>query len=459
MEACNRLLDRVDDARRLMSRAAADQAVALDAAQTHMRSLLLPGKPVADSEGRGPARDASGRVIPRWSPETIATETLVSEVSALLRQSHDSTKQLLWESEQLVQHLPATLALLRAGDISYWHAQIMVAQSSQLPEALFAEFEKKVLTDAEWLSAEQLRRRAVRVRERLNPESITRRHKKALSERWVRLTDTDDGMSYLEMYVSSDDAHAITNRITTEARALRRAAAGTDDTRTQAQFRADIATDLLLEGVTASGLGHGVRATVHLTVPAMTLMGHSDEPGLLDGVQPIDPETARRLAGTATGFTRLLVHPETGVVLSVGRDRYHVPAGLRKAVEIRDLGCRAPGCTRPAGHDDVDHTHDWALGGETNLQNLALLCRYSHRLKHETGWQVSQDKKGTLHWISPAGRHYPTFPEPRMSPPDLTAITKTKKQITAELEALEPRPLTHDELWALTIPTDETIPF
>ncbi|RJT84550.1 HNH endonuclease, partial [Cryobacterium melibiosiphilum] len=172
------------------------------------------------------------------------------------------------------------------------------------------------------------------------------------------------------------------------------------------------------------------------------------------------PETARRLAGTATGFTRLLVHPETGVVLSVGRDRYKVPAGLRKAVEIRDQGCRAPGCTRPAGHDDVDHTHDWALGGETNLQNLALLCRYSHRLKHETGWEVSQDQKGILHWTSPAGRHYPTFPEPRMSPPDLRPIKKTKKQIKAELKALEPRHLTPAELWTQPpLAKDEVIPF
>ncbi|WP_233550738.1 DUF222 domain-containing protein, partial [Cryobacterium melibiosiphilum] len=249
------------------------------------------------------------------------TETLISEVSALRRESHESTQQVLFESEQLVQHLPATLALLRAGDISYWHAQIMVVQSWKLPEELVAEFEAKVLQNARWLSVEQLRRRAVRVRERLNPESIVTRHQKALTERWVRLTDAADGMSYLEMYLSSDDAHAIKNRITGEARRLRRAAAGTDDTRTQAQFRTDIVTDLLREGVTASGLGHGVRATVHITVPAMTLMGHSDEPGLLDGVQPIDPETARRLAGTATGFTRLLVHPETGVVLSVGRDR------------------------------------------------------------------------------------------------------------------------------------------
>ncbi|MFC5928398.1 hypothetical protein, partial [Cryobacterium melibiosiphilum] len=79
---------------------------------------------------------------------------------------------------------------------------------------------------------------------------------------------------------------------------------------------------------------------------------------------------------------------------------------------------------------------------------------------HETGWEVSQDQKGILHWTSPAGRHYPTFPEPRMSPPDLRPIKKTKKQIKAELKALEPRHLTPAELWTQPpLAKDEVIPF
>ncbi|MFC5932256.1 DUF222 domain-containing protein, partial [Cryobacterium melibiosiphilum] len=301
--------------------------------------------------GNEPARDALGREIPRWSDERRGEETLVSEVGALLRQSPDQARAVLYESERLAQSLPATLSRLRRGDISYEHAQVAVDQSGMLPDEVLGEFEERVLKDAEWLSIEQLRRRAVRVRERLNPESITRRHQKAVAERCVRLKDTVDGMSFLDLLLPTDDAHAIFNRLTTMATEFRT----TDDGRTRAQLRADIATDLLIQGVTATGLGHGVRATVHVTVPVFTLMGHSDEPGLLDGTVPIDPDTARRLAGTATGFTRLLTHPETGVVLSVGRDRYAVPAGLRKAVEIRDQTCRFFGCTRPATHDDVDH--------------------------------------------------------------------------------------------------------
>ncbi|WP_233550774.1 hypothetical protein [Cryobacterium melibiosiphilum] len=47
-----------------------------------------------------------------------------------------------------------------------------------------------------------------------------------------------------------------------------------------------------------------------------------------------------------------------------------------------------------------------------------------------------------------------------MSPPDLRPIKKTKKQIKAELKALEPRHLTPAELWTQPpLAKDEVIPF
>ncbi|MEB0268080.1 HNH endonuclease, partial [Cryobacterium sp. 10I5] len=76
-------------------------------------------------------------------------------------------------------------------------------------------------------------------------------------------------------------------------------------------------------------------AQVNVTVPVLTLLGKSAEPGYLAGYGPIDPETARRLAAGAPSFTRLLTHPETGVVLSMGRDTYKVPAALKKWLEVR----------------------------------------------------------------------------------------------------------------------------
>ncbi|MEB0268075.1 HNH endonuclease, partial [Cryobacterium sp. 10I5] len=87
-----------------------------------------------------------------------------------------------------------------------------------------------------------------------------------------------------------------------------------DETRTLTQIAADVLTDVLIGGVTPDGIGAGVAAQVNVTVPVLTLLGKSEEPGYLAGYGPIDPDTARRLAAGAPSFTRLLTHPETGVV-------------------------------------------------------------------------------------------------------------------------------------------------
>ncbi|WP_052293910.1 HNH endonuclease [Sanguibacter keddieii] len=121
----------------------------------------------------------------------------------------------------------------------------------------------------------------------------------------------------------------------------------------------------------------------------MTLLGHSEEPGDLAGHGPIDAHTARRLAAQAPSFLRILTHPETGTVLSVGRDRYAVPADLKSWLRIRDETCRFPGCSRRAQRCDIDHVKDWAHGGTTDHHNLIHLCRNHHRLKHTTAWTVS----------------------------------------------------------------------
>ena len=56
-------------------------------------------------------------------------------------------------------------------------------------------------------------------------------------------------------------------------------------------------------------------------------------------------------------------------VLDVGRRTRIVPNGLRRAVEIRDRHCTAPGCDRPPDWCDVHHVEHWADGGSTDLTN------------------------------------------------------------------------------------------
>ena len=171
--------------------------------------------------------------------------------------------------------------------------------------------------------------------------------------------------------------------------------------------------DLVLDADSGSG-SRGIKVDVALLVPALTLLGRSDEPAVLEGYGPIDLDTAKELVGNATSFVRILTHQEPGAFLSVGRDRYRPPADLRTVLQLRDETCRFPGCNRAARQSDLDHTVPFTENGhqgETNLTNMACLCAKHHRDKHETGWRVSQAGDGILHWASPTGHHYDTAPE------------------------------------------------
>ena len=209
-------------------------------------------------------------------------------------------------------------------------------------------------------------------------------------------------MSDLVLHLPAHEVQAIYTRATELATRLR----GPDEPRTLTQLRVDVMRDALLTGTFAAFGGRQVRPDVFVTVPVLSLLGVSDEPANLEGYGPIALSTARELAANAPSFVRILTHPETGAILSVGRERYAVPRDLRTAKRVRDGTCGFFGCSRDAEFCDLDHTVDWALGGTTSIDNLAFLCRGHHTLKHHGGWRVSQARGGTLTWTSPAGRVY-----------------------------------------------------
>ncbi|SDK73069.1 protein of unknown function, partial [Cryobacterium psychrotolerans] len=324
-----------------------------------------------------------------------------------------SAERLLVESESLVHDLAATRTALQQGEISYRHAKALMDHVWSLPEDARAGFESALLPDARKLTVAKFDGTARRAREKAHPDTITTRHAKCITDRQVQLVPARDGMAWLNAYLSAADANSVYERISGAAQSLQ----GADEPRTLTQLRADAFLDLLIDGVAPSGLGRGIRATVNVTVPVMTLLGHSEEPGHLEGYGPIDPDTARRLAGHAPSFTRILVHPETGAVLSVGRNRYKVPKDLRRWLRVRDETCRFPGCNRSVARSDLDHGKEWHEGGRTKHDNLAHLCGPHHKLKTEAAWAVTHARDGTLTWTSPAGREYTTEPATRIDPP------------------------------------------
>ncbi|WP_440711065.1 HNH endonuclease signature motif containing protein, partial [Herbiconiux sp. YIM B11900] len=199
--------------------------------------------------------------------------------------------------------------------------------------------------------------------------------------------------------------------------------------------------------------GRGIRPQVILTVPALSLLGHTEQPAELHGYGPIDPVTARRLTAQAPSVTRWLTDPVTGHTLSVGRESYRIPADLRLALTIEDETCRFPGCRRRAQRCELDHVHAWAEGGETSHGNLASLCPKHHHFKHESDWTVEALPGRDLRWTSPIGRVHVTEPANPAHPPWPESPSRPESP-PADLESPPPSPTFHPVDEQPTLPAE-----
>src|SRR5690606_27044004 len=125
------------------------------------------------------------------------------------------------------------------------------------------------------------------------------------ARREVQVEVEEDGMSWLGLYTSSEQVALAKAHIEKLARDL---SASEGETRTLEQLRADVAAGLLTGELAGSGAG----VALALTVPVLALLGETDELPTLEGVGPIDLETAKRMAGREKAFIRILTDPIKG---------------------------------------------------------------------------------------------------------------------------------------------------
>jgi hypothetical protein len=142
------------------------------------------------------------------------------------------------------------------------------------------------------------------------------------------------------------------------------------------------------------------RATVVVHVDAADHAAGTGNATIEDG-PVVSMDTARRLS--CDGNIETITEDSRGKPVSVGRRSRKVPPHLMRALRHRDGGCRYPGCRRRRWLH-AHHLRHWAEGGETDLENLALLCGFHHRLVHDEGWKMRGDPFGGLVFLRPDGR-------------------------------------------------------
>jgi hypothetical protein len=275
---------------------------------------------------------------------------------------HPQTAKALDAADVRVSHVELLAAAVRRRDDLYERDQAVLLDSAAMVEV--QDFPKVTRTWAAFADDELARREAAF----------------GFDRRGVTLSPTIGG-SALSGFLDPE-ASALVDSVLDDAQPPD----GAHDTRTRAQRHAD-ALVLLCERARGAALPAsrpiaGVEA----------VFDHDGSRCDIDGFGPVPRSTVERLlCDCALGRVAMKGRSQ---VLDLGRRTRIVPERLRRAIVLRDEHCQFPGCRAPASWCDVHHLVAWLLGGETNLDNCALLCRRHHVAVHEGGWKLVRGPNG-----------------------------------------------------------------
>jgi hypothetical protein len=311
-----------------------------------------------------------------------------------------------------LQQLPAIRAAFSRGELTFTKVRALTWVATPASETSLLEL-------AAALTASQLER-ALRAFRRLGAEEARETHElEYVDYHWG-----DDGSLFLRARLPAEDGTLLVRALEAvreRVRERRHDPAGKEPEgsveRSAQQFEPprSLRVEALVRLAEAALASHDERSSEHarlvVHVDAAVLTADRSGRSELEDGPVISAETARRLGCDAE---RVAVVERDGLPVSVGRTRRTVPPKLRRLLEARDDGCcRWPGCENRR-YLDAHHRRHWALGGETSLENLVLLCFHHHRLVHEGGYTIDEGPSGELRFRNRYGLLCPGVPR---SPP------------------------------------------
>ena len=279
-----------------------------------------------------------------------------------------------------LDQMPGVARAFAEGEVSGSAVDELARTKEAAPEA-FARSEGALVEAARTMSHGELRRVTATWRAAADPEGALADEDERHERRRLDVCPDVDGMTRVSGELDAEDGQGLITAIRAVMDSWARSGPRSD-ARTPTQRRADALAEICRQWLASRDrptVG-GERPHLVVTIDHRTLLERSGSHAELADTDAVTPETARRLACDAR-ITRVITGPGSEP-LELGRTTKVVPAGLRRAIAVRDRGCRFPGCGRPPGWCDCHHVLHWADGGETSLSNLVLLCRPHHRAIH-----------------------------------------------------------------------------
>lgn len=338
-----------------------------------------------------------------------------TELAAYLRISPLAARTMAETARGLVRWLPRTLRALEVGNIDEAKARVMADGANRLYSNLcIAEPSIKDLKDERVLALMQryetlitrklasrtkseIRQMVKKAIAHLTPLGEDKRHQIAKEDRCVDFIEVGDGMTMLQATMTNLDAAKVKN-------VLEYCAKNDPSLKgTMQQRMSDVVVGIFKGESEISAERRFAASQVNVVVELDTLLGLSDAPATLIGHDfALTASQVRELAETSN-LRRMVVDSSTGALLELGRKVYEPTKQQKDFVKMRDQKCRAPGCERNAMRCDIDHIRAWDDGGETNVSNLAALCRRHHILKTIGEWKYELLPNGDTVWTLPDG--------------------------------------------------------
>jgi hypothetical protein len=278
-----------------------------------------------------------------------------------------------------LEEMPQVAGALARGEISTAAVDALARGREAGPEA-FARAEEALVESARSLSHRELRVTLDRWVQAVDADRAARDEDERHARRRFTAVAGPDGMVRADGELDPENGQVLIVALRAKVDAWARQ--GNLDERIPAQRRADALGEICREWLDLAerpALG-GERPHVVVTMDLAALEARAGGRASFGDVGSITAEAARRLACDAS-VTRVITDARS-MPLEVGRTTKVVSTAIRRALAIRDGGCRFPGCERPPGWSDAHHVKHWADGGETGLSNLVLLCRPHHRVIH-----------------------------------------------------------------------------
>jgi hypothetical protein len=277
-----------------------------------------------------------------------------------------------------LRRMPRARDALTSGSLSASAAGMLVSARETSP-AEFARVEETMVEAAATLGVRELRAAIEYWRDAVDRRAAAEHDDDVRRRRRLHVSPALDGMVRVDGDLDPEAGQVV---VTALRAVMTSSSRDGSDRRTQQQRRADALREICHQWMDGANRAEVAGERPHLTVTldVEALERRAGRRCELDDAGRISPEAARRIACDAS--VSRVITAGASAPIEVGRRTPVVPAALRRAVVVRDRGCRFPGCDRPPGWCDAHHAVHWADGGETTLDNLVLLCRPHHRMVH-----------------------------------------------------------------------------